>query len=133
MDVKFKNQICNCAPSEIEGYGRYAWTKGSYEKLKNIPRLPDELFEMIRGPGKTATKTPRATATATEEPVIETPPASKNQLDDFRALCSCLSLAQIDNYDTWIKFGMILKRIGAPLSLYEEVSNKSKKSKPNEC
>ena len=133
MDAKFKNQICNCSPSKIEGYGRYAWTKGSYEKLKNIPRLPDELFEMIRGPGKTATKTPRATATATEEPVIETPPASKNQLDDFRALCSCLSLAQIDNYDTWIKIGMILKSIGAPLSLYEEVSKRSKKCKPNEC
>ena len=42
-------------------------------------------------------------------------------------------MAQIDNYDTWIKIGMILKSIGAPLSLYEEVSKRSKKSKPNEC
>ena len=40
MDVKFKNQICNCAQSEIEGYGEYAWTKGSYDKLKISPDSP---------------------------------------------------------------------------------------------
>ena len=48
MDVKFENGLCNCAPSKIEGYGKYTWTKGSADKLKNIPRLPDELFEMIK-------------------------------------------------------------------------------------
>ncbi len=32
-DVKFKNQVCNCALGEIEGYRQYAWTKGSYDKL----------------------------------------------------------------------------------------------------
>ena len=48
MDVKFENGLCNCAPSMIEGYGKYVWTKGSIERLKNIPRLPDELFEMIK-------------------------------------------------------------------------------------
>ena len=41
MDARFKNRICNCAPRKIEGYGRYAWTKGSYDKLTNIRRLPD--------------------------------------------------------------------------------------------
>ncbi len=67
MDVKLKCQSCNCVPSEIEGYGRYAWTMGSYDKLKNIPRLPEELFEMIRGPTNTpatATIRPRTTPTA---------------------------------------------------------------------
>ncbi|MFM7988292.1 MAG: hypothetical protein ACKPKO_54160, partial [Candidatus Fonsibacter sp.] len=29
IDVKFKNGLCNCAPSKIEGYGKYAWTKWS--------------------------------------------------------------------------------------------------------
>ena len=48
MDVKFKNGLCNCAPSKIEGYGKYTWTKGSAERLKNIPKLPDELFDMIK-------------------------------------------------------------------------------------
>ena len=48
MDVKFDNGLCNCAPSKIEGYGKYTWTKGSAERLKNIPKLPDELFEMIK-------------------------------------------------------------------------------------
>jgi len=131
MDVKFQNSLCTCAPTKIEGYGNYAWTKGSFEKLQNIPKLPDELFKMI-----SAKKSPAArpqTPTPTTEETIETPPASKNQLDDFRALCSCLSLAQVDNYETWIKIGMILKSIGAPLSLYEEVSKKSKKYKAGEC
>ncbi|MFM7988057.1 MAG: hypothetical protein ACKPKO_52960, partial [Candidatus Fonsibacter sp.] len=35
-------------PSKIEGYGRYAWTKGAAERFQNIPKLPDELFEMIK-------------------------------------------------------------------------------------
>ena len=61
MDVKFDNGLCNCAPSKIEGYGKYAWTKGSAERLKNIPKLPDELFEMIKkAPQPT---TPAATTT----------------------------------------------------------------------
>ncbi len=41
MDVKFENGLCNCAPSKIEGYGKYTWTPGSSERLKNIPKLPD--------------------------------------------------------------------------------------------
>jgi hypothetical protein len=52
MDVKFKKQICNCAPSKIEGYGKYIWTAGSLDKLQNIPRLPDELFKLINSPTK---------------------------------------------------------------------------------
>ncbi len=31
MDVKFNNGLCNCASSKSEGYGKYAWTKGSVE------------------------------------------------------------------------------------------------------
>ena len=135
MDVKFKNQLCNCAPSEIEGYGAYAWTKGSYDKLKNIPKLPDELFDMINGPAKarptrTPRTTPATTATATATPA---PTANKTQIDDFRALCACLSASQLDNYETWIKIGMILNSVGAPLSLWEEVSKRSKKYQAGEC
>ncbi|MFM7985723.1 MAG: bifunctional DNA primase/polymerase [Candidatus Fonsibacter sp.] len=47
-DVKFNNGLCNCAPSKIEGYGKYDWTKGASERLKNIPKLPGELAEMIK-------------------------------------------------------------------------------------
>ena len=74
MDVKFKNGLCNCAPSKIEGYGKYAWAKGAAERLKNIPKLPDELFEMIKvAPQPTTTPTtaraprtaPATTTTAT--------------------------------------------------------------------
>ena len=34
IDVKFQNSLCNCAPTKIEGYGKYIWTAGSVEKLK---------------------------------------------------------------------------------------------------
>ena len=49
MDVKFQNSLCNCAPTKIEGYGKYIWTAGSGDKLKNIPQLPKDLFELIAG------------------------------------------------------------------------------------
>ena len=136
MDVKFKNGLCNCAPSSIEGYGKYAWTKGSGERLKNIPKLPGELFEMIKlalspTPTPTTANAPRvapATPTATAPTTLTT-----KDLEDIRALCCCLSSAQLDNYATWIRVGMILKKLGAPLSLWEEVSTRSKKYEHGDC
>ena len=128
VDVKFKNQLCNCWPSKIPGYGEYGWVKGSFEKLKNIPQLPKELFELIKQPSKKSpattpsTRTPASTPTRTpaSTPTTsppESPRAGSKQLQDFRSLCSCLSLAQLDNYDAWVRIGMILKSVGAPLSL----------------
>ena len=67
-------------------------------------------------------------------------PAAKSDDDptpidpaDARALCACLSLARLDNYQDWIRLGLCLKRIGCPLSLWEEVSKRSRKNKPNDC
>ena len=45
-DVKFKNSLCNCAPSKIENHGEYKWVNPS--KLRSIPKLPDELFNVIK-------------------------------------------------------------------------------------
>ena len=134
VDVKFKNQLCNCWPSKIPGYGRggYNWTRGSLEKLKNIPQLPNELFELIKQPSKKSPATTPSTRTPASTPTTsppETPRAGSKQVQDFRSLCSCLSLAQLDNYDAWVRVGMILKSVGAPLSLWEEVSQRSKKYK----
>ena len=144
MDVKFQNSLCNCAPTKIPDYGKYIWTAGSVEKLKNIPQLPKDLFELItsktnspattpstRTPASTpattpSTRTPASTPT-TSPP--ETPRTNSKQVQDFRSLCSCLSLKQLDNYDSWVRVGMILKSVGAPLSLWEEVSQRSKKYK----
>ena len=39
------------------------------------------------------------------------------ELQDIKALCCCLSISQLDNYSTWLRVGMILKKLGAPLSL----------------
>ena len=108
MDVKFQNSLCTCAPTKIEGYGKYIWTAGSGQKLKNIPKLPDDLFKLISAKKSTtpSTRTPSSTP-ATTPP--ETPRANDKQTQDFRALCSCLSLSQLGNYDTWVRVGMILK------------------------
>ena len=129
MDVKFKNGLCNCAPSKIEGYGKYTWTKGAAERLKNIPKLPDELFELIKAAPQptTPTVTIRRTAPAPSTTATTTATATTEELQDIKALCCCLSISQRDNYTTWIRVGMILKTIGAPLSLWEDVSKRSNK------
>ena len=97
MDVKFENGLCNCAPSKIEGYGKYTWTKGSAERLKNIPKLPDELFEMIKvapqptTPTTTTTKTNPRIAPATPATTTGPSSATAKELQDLKALCCCLS------------------------------------------
>ena len=48
VDVRFKNGFCNCQPSNIEGYGAYKF--GNAYQLLNIPKLPDELFNLICKP-----------------------------------------------------------------------------------
>ena len=40
MDVKFKNGLCNCAPTVIEDYGKYAWIKGTAERLNTSRSSP---------------------------------------------------------------------------------------------
>ena len=117
MNVKFQNSLCTCAPTKIQGSGNYAWTKGSFEKLQNIPKLPDELLKMTSAK-KTPTSTPRATptATATDAPV-DTTPATDDETHDLKALCACMTLDQIDNYDIWYKLGLVLKGAGAPQPL----------------
>ena len=45
-DVKFKNGLCNCQPTKIPDYGKYEWE--DWRKLKNIPKLPDHIFEIIK-------------------------------------------------------------------------------------
>ena len=137
MHVKLKNGLCNCAPSKIDCYGKYAWTKGAAERLKNIAKLPDELFEMIKVAPQ---PTPATTITTTSVPRIApatptTGSATTKELQDLKVVCCCLSNSQLDNHATWIRVGMILKKLGAhlPLSLLEEVSKRSNKSKHGDC
>ena len=128
MDVKFTNQLCNCAPSKIEDYGAYKWVNPS--KLTKIPQLPKELFDMIKEkprPRATPSTTTTTTATATATPI------TKNKLSDIKALCSCITIAQLDDWTVWTKLGLILKRLGAPLSLWEELSCKSTKYQDGDC
>ncbi|MFM7981850.1 MAG: hypothetical protein ACKPKO_21280, partial [Candidatus Fonsibacter sp.] len=80
MDVKFKHGLCKCAPSNNDGYGKYAWTKGSAARLRDIPKLPDELFEMISSNLITPPTTTRATS-----PTIEAAPTTPNDRHPTRA------------------------------------------------
>ncbi|MFM7982367.1 MAG: PriCT-2 domain-containing protein, partial [Candidatus Fonsibacter sp.] len=129
--------VCATAPdSNIEGYGKYAWTKRSSARLKNIPKLPDELFDMIKvAPQQTPTTT---TTTTKTNPMIApatttTGTATTKELQDIKALCCCLSISQLDNYSTWIRVGMILEKLGAPLSLCGELSKRRNKYQHGDC
>ena len=93
------------------------WTKGAAERLKDILKLPDELFEMIK-----VAPQPQQTTTITRSPRVAPAPtttatttatATPGELHDINALCSCLSISQLDNYSTWLRVGMILKKLGA--------------------
>ena len=139
VDVKFKNQLCNCEPSKIDNYGEYKWLNP--EKLASIPKLPEKLFALISSkpaPRQKMVANPLGNPTQgkTDNVCFS---AGKNDDPkptdpaDARALCACLSLTRLNNYHDWIKVGLCLKRIGCPLSLWEEVSKRSKKNKPNDC
>ena len=79
MDVKLSRSLCTCAPTKIEGYGGYRWVKAS--ALLDKPKLPDELFQMISSPVRTApTRTPRTTTTGTPS---ETPTATEEEIQDL--------------------------------------------------
>ena len=128
MDVKFKNGLCNCAPSKIEGYGEYKWVNPY--KLLTIPKLPDEIYDVIRN--NTIRKIPtfhNPTAIADDQKKT----ATKKELEGITSLCSCITASQMDNWETWSKLGLILKNLGAPIDVWIEQSKKSKKFKMNEC
>jgi hypothetical protein len=138
VDVKFKNGLCNCAPSKIDNYGEYKWLNP--EKLGDIPKLPEKLFALISSKPAPRQKMVANPLGAPSQgfiganPVINAIPAnSPTDPADARALCTCLSVARLDNYHDWIKVGLCLKRIGCPLRLWEEVSKRSRKNKPNDC
>ncbi|MFM7984359.1 MAG: PriCT-2 domain-containing protein, partial [Candidatus Fonsibacter sp.] len=60
--------------------------------------------------------------------------ATAKELQDIRALCCCLSISRLDNYAEWLRVGMVLKKLGAPLNLWEDVSRRSKnKYKHGDC
>ncbi|MFM7984375.1 MAG: hypothetical protein ACKPKO_34125, partial [Candidatus Fonsibacter sp.] len=40
MDAKFKNGLCNCAPSKIEGYGKYALDTRGGREAQEHPEAP---------------------------------------------------------------------------------------------
>ena len=91
-------------------------------KLLDIPKLLAELFEMIKTP-TAATTTPMATFNN----------ATGKEMQDATKLCSCLFVSQLDDYMTWFRVGATLKKLGAPLELWENLSKRRKKYKPGEC
>ena len=85
---------------------------------------------MVSSKHATPPTTTRAIAPQVEA-APDAPPATAtvSELQDIKALCCCLPISQRDNYSTWIRIGMILKKLGAPVSMWEDVSKRSKKYK----
>ena len=141
MDVKFQNSLCNCAPSKIEGYGEHKWVNPS--KLRAIPRLPDDVYHLITSDARAASTVGSASASPRQCPArspASLPPttdavalATEHMQSDIRALCKCLNTGQLDNYQSWVRLGMILKNLGMPVEFWEEVSQRSSKYKVGEC
>ena len=84
----------------------------------SIPKLPDKLFSMICKPEP---------KTAVDKPVQSYDQKTVMQL------CECISVKQLDDYTNWIQLGMTLKNIGAPLELWEQMRQNSKKYKQTDC
>ena len=121
----------NCAPSRIEGYGDYEWENP--ERLADIPRLPDELFQILvsREAPSTSSRPRHAPALDNSlEPILE---ASEDLTHDCELLCRCLPRSFLDNYESWIKLGFCLKGLGCPLELWDAVSQRSPKYRPGDC
>ncbi|MFM7989002.1 MAG: hypothetical protein ACKPKO_57785, partial [Candidatus Fonsibacter sp.] len=74
--------VCAISPhSKIEGYGKYAWATGSSERLKNIQKLPNELFELIKVAPQ---PTPTPTTTTRAPRVAPVPPNNNNNNNRHR-------------------------------------------------
>ena len=129
MDVKFKSGLCKCQPSKIDDYGKCHW-ENAFTMLNGIPQLAAEIFDLISN----NTPIPTSKPTSTPTPMTDTPTKiTKNDLEDIERIASCLSVGQLDNYATWIKLAMVLKKLGAPLKLWEDLSRKSTKCRTNDC
>ncbi|MFM7979097.1 MAG: hypothetical protein ACKPKO_07240, partial [Candidatus Fonsibacter sp.] len=49
VDVKFKSGLCNCAPSKIEGYVKYAWAKRVVREAQEHPEAPRRALRCDQG------------------------------------------------------------------------------------
>ena len=116
MYVKFKIGLCNCQPSRTEGDGENKF-KIAYQLL-DIPKLPDELFNLRRRPAPT-TQVEQVEQAYGKNTVVQ--------------LCTCTTVKEADGYDSLIQLGMVLKNIGAPLDLWEQLIKKRKKYKRDDC
>jgi hypothetical protein len=57
-------------------------------------------------------------------------------MNDYEIALQCLkklSPRRIDEYDSWVKVGMILKQVGLPCSSWDSWSRSSQKYKPGDC
>ncbi|MFM7987149.1 MAG: PriCT-2 domain-containing protein, partial [Candidatus Fonsibacter sp.] len=87
------------------------------------------MIKVAPQPTPTPTTATRAPRVAPVTPTASTAAATAKEAQDIKALCCCLSISQLDNYAAWLRVGMSLKQLGAPLSLWEDVSKTSKKYK----
>lgn len=124
-DIKFGNGLLNCEPSTIKNYGSYKWVNP--EQLSNIPQLPEELYEIIvDNLNKKGSKTNNTID-------IDKTDIMQNDVEDIYKLLSCLNMSRLDNYSNWINLGICLKKLGADVKLWDDISKQHDKYKSFEC
>ena len=134
VDIKFKNGLLNCEPSTIKNYGSYKWVNP--EQLSNIPQLPQELYQIIvdnlNKKGTSTNNTSNIDKTNNTIDIDKTD-IMQNDVEDIYKLLSCLNMSRLDNYSNWINLGICLKKLGADVKLWDDISKQHDKYKSFEC
>ena len=87
--IQFTRGLCNCQPSTRDGYGDYTFEHPFL--LLNIPKLPDNIFNML------SRVEPRAS--------VEQPGRSYGHIMGLQ-LCDCIIGQQLIDHQIWIRLGM---------------------------
>ena len=138
VDIKFKNQLMNCSPSQIEDYGCYKWI--NINLLDNIPKLPDTLYNIIISNNniKINTKDYNLMVNINHININKILNCYNNSnlyvyINDVNLLLSCLKPIRIINYDTWIQIGLLIYSLNLPFELWYEISKLDSKCNKNDC
>lgn len=126
VDIKLNNQLINCEPSVIPGYGKYEWANSHL--LSDIPKLPDILYNIILLNTSNNTHTINTMSIKSFYPPMATlfditsNKASQHYNSDIKLLLSCISSYRLHDYRLWLNLGIILYSLNQPFDLWNDLS-----------
>jgi hypothetical protein len=131
IDAKIKNQLLYVEPTVYQSGSEtkhYQWINKNFD---SIERLPTFLYNILLSQHSLKTNNNilkpinnTNNSAINEENHMMTEPIN---IEFVQALLNCLSTLRIDNYSSWLRLGFVLKCIGAPISMYVDISKKSSK------